>query len=42
MDDGDKAPAIANYEKSLEINPKNRNGALMLEKLGVRESRSGH
>jgi hypothetical protein len=33
MDDGDKAPAIANYQKSLEINPKNANGAKMLRKL---------
>jgi len=41
MDDGDKALAIANYEKSLEVNPKNRNGMLMLEKLGVDESRRG-
>jgi Predicted membrane protein (DUF2306) len=42
MDDGDKTLAIANYEKSLELNPKNRNGVLMLEKLGVHESRDGH
>jgi len=37
MDDGDKALAIVNYEKSLEVNPKNRNGMLMLEKLGAHE-----
>jgi tetratricopeptide (TPR) repeat protein len=42
MDDGDKSRAIANYEKSLELNPKNGNGVLMLEKLGVHESGSGH
>lgn len=41
MDDGDRELAIVNYEKSLEMNPKNRNGMLMLEKLGVRESGSG-
>jgi tetratricopeptide (TPR) repeat protein len=41
MDDGDKALAIANYEKSLEVNPKNRNGVLMLEKLGVGEASRG-
>src|ERR1700686_465866 len=27
MDDGDKAQAIANYQKSLELNPKNRGAA---------------
>jgi uncharacterized membrane protein len=42
MDDGDKALAIVNYKKSLEMNPKNRNGVLMLEKLGVHESGRGH
>src|ERR1700740_2153094 len=35
MDDGDKAEAIANYRKSLELNPKNRNGAKMLVKLNA-------
>jgi Flp pilus assembly protein TadD len=33
MLNGDKALAISNYEKSLELNPKNSNGALMLKKL---------
>jgi tetratricopeptide (TPR) repeat protein len=36
MDDGDKALAIANYQKSLELNPKNRNAVLMLQKLNSR------
>ena len=35
MDDGDKPRAIANYQRSLQLNPKNRNGALMLQKLGA-------
>jgi predicted TPR repeat methyltransferase len=30
---GDRKLAIRNYEKSLEINPKNSNGAQMLKKL---------
>jgi hypothetical protein len=33
MDAGNKPLAIANYEKSIELNPKNTNGAKMLEKL---------
>lgn len=33
MDDGNKPLAIANYEKSLRINPKNTNGMKTLEKL---------
>ncbi len=33
MDDGDKAPAVANYQKSLQLNPKNRNAVVMLQKL---------
>jgi tetratricopeptide (TPR) repeat protein len=36
MDDGDKALAVANYQKSLELNPKNRNAVLMLQKLNRR------
>lgn len=36
MDAGDKAQAIANYRNSLELNPKNANGAAMLRKLGAR------
>jgi hypothetical protein len=36
MDDGDKALAVANYQKSLELNPKNHNAVLMLEKLKAR------
>jgi tetratricopeptide (TPR) repeat protein len=33
MDDGEKAQAIGNYEKSLQLNPKNGNAVKMLEKL---------
>jgi tetratricopeptide (TPR) repeat protein len=33
MDDGDKSLAIANYQKSLQLNPKNRNAVVMLQKL---------
>jgi hypothetical protein len=33
MKTGQKALAIANYEKSLELNPKNQNSADMLKKL---------
>ena len=33
MDDGDKLRAIANYEKALQLNPKNGNSAVMLQKL---------
>lgn len=33
MDDSNKPLAIANYRKSLELNPKNANGRKMLEKL---------
>lgn len=33
MDAGERALAIANYRKSLELNPKNANGAMMLKKL---------
>lgn len=33
MDDGDKDLAIQNYEKSLQLNPDNRNGLEMLKKL---------
>jgi hypothetical protein len=36
MDDGDKALAVANYQKSLELNPKNHNAVLMLQKLNAR------
>ncbi len=35
MNAGRKDEAIANYKKSLELNPKNDNGKKMLEKLGV-------
>jgi Predicted membrane protein (DUF2306) len=35
MDDGDKPRAIANYQKSLELNPKNHNAELMLHKLNA-------
>ena len=30
---GDKAQAIANYQKSLQLNPKNRDAEVMLQKL---------
>jgi uncharacterized membrane protein len=33
MDDGDKPLAILNYQKSLELNPKNRGAVLVLQKL---------
>jgi uncharacterized membrane protein len=33
MDDGDKQLAIDNYEKSIQLNPKNQNGIAMLRKL---------
>lgn len=33
MANGDKELAIANYKKSLELNPKNQHGAEMLKKL---------
>jgi len=36
MDDGDKPDAIANYRKSLAINPASRNAVMMLEKLGAK------
>ena len=36
MDDGEKALAVANYEKSLQLNPKSRNAVLMLQKLNAR------
>jgi len=35
MDDGNKPLAIANYRKSLELNPKNRNAVQMLQKLNA-------
>jgi tetratricopeptide (TPR) repeat protein len=33
MDDGDKSQAIANYQRSLQINPRNANAVKMLRKL---------
>ncbi len=35
MDDGNKPLAIANYRKSLELNPKNRGAVLWLQKLNT-------
>jgi tetratricopeptide (TPR) repeat protein len=35
MDDGNRPLAIANYQKSLELNPKNRNAVQMLQKLNA-------
>jgi Flp pilus assembly protein TadD len=34
LDAGDKAQAIANYRKSLELDPKNHNAVLTLKQLG--------
>jgi tetratricopeptide (TPR) repeat protein len=36
MDDGDKALAIANYQRSLQINPGNAGAVKMLQKLNAR------
>ncbi len=33
FDNGEKAPAVANYEKSIQLNPKNKNGVIMLQKI---------
>ena len=35
LDDGNRAQAIANYQKSLQLNPKNRNAILVLQKLNA-------
>lgn len=35
MDDGDKSQAIANYQESLQRNPKNRNAVQILHKLNA-------
>jgi tetratricopeptide (TPR) repeat protein len=35
MDDGNKPHAIANYQESLQLNPKNRGAVLMLQKLNA-------
>ena len=35
MDDGNKPLAIANYQKSLEVNPKNRGAVVMLQTLNA-------
>jgi tetratricopeptide (TPR) repeat protein len=35
MDDGDKAQAIANYQRSLQVNPRNANAVKMLQKLNA-------
>jgi tetratricopeptide (TPR) repeat protein len=35
MDDGNKAQAIANYQKSLELNPRNRNAVVRLQRLNA-------
>jgi len=35
MNDGNKPLAIANYEKSLQLNPKNRNAVVYLQKLNA-------
>ncbi len=36
MDGGDRTRAIANYQQSLQLNPKNGNAIKMLQKLGIR------
>ena len=36
MNAGNRAEAIANYERSVQLNPKNSNGVSMLHKLGAR------
>jgi uncharacterized membrane protein len=36
MDAGDKPEAVANYRKALQLNPKNKNSAIMLQKLTAR------
>ena len=35
MDDGDKSQAIANYQRSLQLNPGNNNAVKMLQKLNA-------
>jgi Flp pilus assembly protein TadD len=35
MDDGNKAQAVANYQRSLQINPRNANAVKMLQKLNA-------
>jgi uncharacterized membrane protein len=35
MDDSDKSQAIANYKKSLQLNPKNQNAVVMLQRLNA-------
>lgn len=35
MDDGNKPLAVANYQRSLQINPKNGNAVIMLQKLNA-------
>jgi predicted Zn-dependent protease len=35
MDDGDKLQAIANYKRSLQLNPANNNAVKMLQKLNA-------
>jgi hypothetical protein len=35
MDDGNKPQSIANYQKSLQLNPKNGGAVKMLQKLNA-------
>jgi len=35
LNDGDKSQAIANYQKAIQLNPKNRNSIVMLQKLNT-------
>ncbi len=38
MEDGQREKAIANYEKSIEMNPENENGKKMLEKISTHKN----
>jgi len=41
MDNGNNEEAIGNYRRSLKLNPKNRSGARMLEKLKAAQKDAG-
>ena len=41
MDDGNKSLAIANYQRSLQLNPRNANAVKMLQKLQIQEDAHG-
>jgi tetratricopeptide (TPR) repeat protein len=42
MDDGNKSQAIANYQRSLQLNPKNGNAVKMLQKLNAPSGSDAH